>query len=88
MTEVRLLLDGGGSAVITESDGAFVTLQASRAFPPGATLVGRERDGAADFRVKVRGSARDPSAAEALPFTVRGRFVNLSREQRLRLVST
>ncbi len=77
---MELELEGGGSAHVTESDGNFVTLVSTRAFPPGSTLRGQATTGG--YRVKVRGSRRLPDAGELPRFQVEGRWVGLSREQR------
>jgi hypothetical protein len=85
---MRWLLEKGGEARVVETDGDFITLEATRAFPPGAPLVARgEGEGelpGAQYRVKVRGSRR---IAEGV-FRVEGRLVNLSREQRERLLGS
>jgi len=74
-----LELAQGGTARVVETDGNFVTLLSSRAFPPGATLEGRDASG--NYRVKVRRSRR-VSEPEPMLFHVEGRWVSLSREQR------
>jgi len=85
---MRWLLEKGGEARVVETDGDFITLESTRAFPPGAPLVARsEGTGEApghDYRVKVRGSRR---VSEGL-FRVEGRLVNLSRPERERLLGS
>jgi hypothetical protein len=82
MTELVLALSGGGRARLHRTDGDDVELVASRAFPPGSTLHG-EAPGLGSMRVKVRACKKDGDE-----FRVAGRFVNLSREQRARLLTT
>lgn len=84
MSSDEWALDGGGQAVLVDTDGHFVTLHSSRAFPPGATLVGRV-PGVEVLRVKVRGSAK--TKAGDMSFCVKGRFINLTRAQRAYLTS-
>lgn len=73
----------GGSARLLASDGDSVSVLSSAAFPPGTPLEGSfEGKG---YRIKVRSCKRsdqDPS----LPFHIEGRFQNLTREQRERIV--
>jgi hypothetical protein len=78
MTE--LALAGGGQARVLETDGDQVALAATRAFPPGSTLEGSAAE-LGDLRVKVRACKKQRDE-----FRVEGRFVNLSREQRERLL--
>lgn len=66
-----------------ETDGDHVTLESTRAFPPGAPLVARAQGTDETYRIKVRGSHR---TAEGV-FRVEGRFVNLSRPARDRLLT-
>lgn len=72
---------GGGVARIEQSDGERVVLLSDVAAPPGSTL-----EGALDgdtYQVKVR-SCR----LQGAQFRIDGRFVNLSRAQRQRIVVT
>lgn len=74
-------LTGGGEARLVRIEGERVTLESTRAFPPGAPL-GLALEGlAAPVRVKVRGSRRRDDGW----FQVEGRLVGLTREQRARL---
>ena len=84
MSALLLDLDGDGSASIETTDGNFVSLHASRAFPPGSTLRGQLQDEGLRYEVKVRGSKRMDTDLER-PFRVEGRFINLSREHRARV---
>ena len=77
---IDIELDGGGRASIDRTDGDRVSLVATRAFPPGSTLEGSLSDGSR-LRVKVRGSKQSADG-----FAVEGRFVNLSRDLREKLV--
>ena len=81
---LELALDGGGTARLEESDGNRVVLLATRASPPGSTLAGRTGDDA-PYLVKVRGCRRIDDA-EPAQFRIEGRWVNLSRAQRARVL--
>jgi hypothetical protein len=85
---MRWVLEKGGEARVVETNGDYITLESTRAFPPGAPLVGVSEGNAeapgSQYRVKVRGSRR---IAEGL-FRVEGRLVNLSRPERERLLSS
>jgi hypothetical protein len=84
-TDVELDLSAGGKARVIETDGNFVTLSSSRAFPPGSTLEGHGERGT--YRVKVRGSRRVSPPDEPEIFRVEGRWVSLSRGQRQALLA-
>lgn len=77
---LSLTLEAGGEAAIVETDGDRVTLSSPRASPPGSTLEGT-LDGET-YRVKVRGCRQ-----EGARYRILGRFVNLSRSQRARLMA-
>jgi hypothetical protein len=78
-------LSGGGSALLLSLDGELVTLLAPRASPPGSSLaVGFEGQ---TLTIKVRGSRRVEPDAAGRSFRVEGRFVSLSRAQRLALTA-
>jgi len=86
---LHLTLEGGGAAEIRESDGAFVVLYSSTAWPPGSLLSGSAKETSRPYRVKVRTCRRTPAetapgatGATDLPFRVEGRFVDITREQR------
>jgi hypothetical protein len=81
------VLEGGGTAVLVESDGDRVTLISSRAYPPGSPLTGDVKGALGTLQVKVHGSQRS-SDDEARPFVVRGRFINLTRAQRHALTTS
>ncbi len=74
----------GGSARIVTTDGDSVTLLSSLSAPPGTPLEA-DFDGLA-YRVKVRACRRTDEVPE-LPFRIEGRFQNLSRTQRERLLA-
>lgn len=78
---ITLRLEKGQRAAIVKTDGDQVTLSASVPSPPGSSL-----DAALDahsLRIKVRGCRRDAKNPEDLPFTIEGRFVSLTKAQRL-----
>jgi hypothetical protein len=77
MTEVSLF---PGTALLVETDGASVALQASRSSPPGSLLTFALAGVAATYRVKVRGCRK--IAEDAHPFRIEGRFVDSTKEQR------
>jgi hypothetical protein len=79
----RWILDKGGEARVIETDGDRITLETTRAFPPGAPLLAHVEGSAEAYRVKVRSCKRTP---DDTLFRVDGRLVNLSREQRERLL--
>jgi hypothetical protein len=78
---LELELAGGDRARIESSDGERVTLLSDVAAPPGATLSGALAGEPASYSVKVRSCRRDGGL-----FRIEGRFVNLSRAQRARIV--
>lgn len=85
---LQLLLDGGGEASLLTTDGNFVTLRTTRAAPPGTPLRGMSTEGET-YQLKVRSCRRDSDSTEAAPhYLVDGRWVNLSRPQRERLLGT
>ncbi len=80
---IELALKKGGRARVVATDGDNVTLLSSAAAPPGTPLeaeLDREH-----YRVKVRACRRTEEDPE-LVFRIEGRFQNLSRAQRGRLV--
>jgi hypothetical protein len=77
------ILEKGGEARLLETDGDHVTLESTRAFPPGSPLVARAEGTGETYRIKVRGSQRTGDGV----FRVEGRFVNLSRPARDRLLT-
>lgn len=81
---LELVLDGGGTAHVEESDAERVVLLATRSSPPGSTLSGRSGDDPA-YQVKVRGCRRIDDT-EPPQFRIEGRWVNLSRAQRARVL--
>jgi hypothetical protein len=80
-----LALEGGGTAEIAESDGAHVVVCSSRPSPPGSTLSGTADGLDRPFRVKVRGCKKLAEGGER-PFRIEGRFVDITREQRVALL--
>jgi hypothetical protein len=81
---LELSLEGGGTARVEQSDDEHVVLLASRPSPPGSTLTGRAGDDGG-YLVKVR-SCRRVDDAEPARFRIEGRWVNLSRAQRARVL--
>jgi hypothetical protein len=81
----ELMLPGGGSALVLETDGEHVTLLAPSARPPGSSLLATF-DGT-NVTIKVRGSRRVEADADGRCFRIEGRFVSLSRALRLALTS-
>ena len=80
----RLLeLPGGGTGLITLLEGELVTVLAPTASPPGSTLRATFRGH--QLSIKVRGSRRVEPDGAGRCFSVEGRFVSLSRAQRLAL---
>jgi len=77
MTEVSL---EPGTALVVETDGTTVVLQASRSSPPGSLLTFLLAGVAAPYRIKVRGCRK--IAEDAHPFRIEGRFVDSTKEQR------
>jgi hypothetical protein len=84
MTGLMLALEGGGTAELTESDGAHVVIRSSTAAPPGATVSGNAAGIERPFRIKVRKCRRLEDGGEH-PFRIEGRFVDVTREQRSKL---
>ena len=64
---------------MVEVQGDRVTLETTRAAPPGCTLEGRSSTAGA-FQVKVRGCKRSTDG-----FRIEGRLINLNRAQRAAL---
>jgi hypothetical protein len=75
-------LEAGGHARLLEADLEFATLDLPAAFPPGSTLM--LRVAGAPLGLKVR-SCRRLSEGENASYRITGRFVSLSRAQRLAL---
>ena len=73
----------GGQGRLLQTDGDLVSVLSSLACPPGTPLEG-DLEGSM-FRIKVRSCRKCDEDAE-LPFRIEGRFQNLTREQRARLV--
>ena len=80
-----LVLAGGAAARVTETDGDRAVLRSAAAAPPGSIVEGSSPEGGPPYRVKVRGCRR-VAEGDPLPFRVEGRFVDLTREQRARVV--
>ncbi len=76
----------GGSAAVIETDGDRTTLLSTLSSPPGSTLELSLQG--TSYRVKVRGCRKqnDPDETGRV-FRIEGRWVNLSRSQRERLLA-
>ena len=74
---------GTGQATVIESDGEWAVVEATQAFPIGATLRGVEAATGTEYRVKVRGGKKLRDGC----FRVEGRFVGMTREERERLLA-
>ena len=81
---VTLELVRGGTADVVETDGDRVVLSSTVAAPPGSSLEGEWTAAGTRVRIKVRGCRREQSTGER--FRIEGRFVNLGRAQRARLL--
>jgi hypothetical protein len=68
---------GGGEARLIETDGEWAVVEATQAFPIGATLRAQDASGT-EYRVKVRGGKK---VGEGW-FRVEGRLVGMTREER------
>jgi hypothetical protein len=82
MNGVTLLLrfEDGTPWEILEGDVAHALVRSSRPSPPGSTLEGTAEGESRAYRVKVRSCRRTHEGD--LPFSIEGRFVDLTREQR------
>ena len=83
---VTFELAAGGRADVVETDGDRVVLSSTVAAAPGSSLEGEWRTVGARVRIKVRSCRREPSTSDR--FRVEGRFVNLSKTQRARLLES
>jgi hypothetical protein len=87
MVQLTLSLDGGGTAQLLETDGEVATMHSTRATPPGMPLSGTSADGQ-KYQLKIRGCRRDGDTDDGAPrYRIDGRWVSLSRAQRLALVT-
>jgi hypothetical protein len=73
---------GGGEARLIETDGDWAVVEATQAFPIGATLRALDATGT-EYRVKVRGGKK---VGEGW-FRLEGRFMSMTREERERLLA-
>jgi len=81
---LKLELLRGGDAELLSSDGAFASISSSIPSPPGSTLEGRATDFAQLFALKVKNCKKQPDGR----FRIDGKWVNLSREQRARVLAS
>ncbi len=80
---LRLELSRGGDAELLSSDGALAAISSSVPSPPGSTLEGRASDFPQLFALKVKHCKKQPDGR----FRIDGKWVNLSREQRARVLA-
>jgi hypothetical protein len=73
---------GEGEARLIETDGEWAVVEATQAFPIGATLEGVDADGT-KYRLKVRAGKKVREGW----FRVEGRLIGLTREARERLIA-
>ncbi|MEO8182363.1 MAG: hypothetical protein ABI895_26300 [Deltaproteobacteria bacterium] len=73
---------GGGEVRLIETDGEWAVVEATQAFPIGATLRAVDAATGVEYRIKVRGGKK---VAEGW-FRVEGRLMSLTREQREKLL--
>ena len=83
---LRLELPGGAAAELVQTDGQRVTLLTVEPAPTGATLRLSFPGEEGSLEVKVR-NCRRVATGSPQRFSVEGRFVNLARAQRQRLVA-
>jgi hypothetical protein len=83
---VTFELAAGGAADIVETDGDRVVLSSTVAAPPGSSLKAEWKAAGAQVRIKVRGCRREQNAGDR--YRVEGRFVNLEKTQRARLLES
>jgi len=83
---VTLQLTSGGTADVVETDGDRVVLSSTVAAPPGSSLKGEWAAASTQIRIKVRGCRREQSGDGR--FRIEGRFVNLGRAKRIRLLES
>ena len=74
---------GPGEARLVDTNGDWVIVEATLAFPIGATLIGTEAETGAEYRIKVRGGKKLSEGC----FRVEGRLLGLTREGRERLLA-
>ncbi len=71
-----------GDGALVESDGKFAKVSSSIPSPPGSTLEGRVTEMDGTFAIKVKNCKKQPDGR----FLIEGKWVNLTREQRTRLL--
>lgn len=72
----------GGDGLLVESDGNFAKISSSIPSPPGSTLEGNVAGTNGAFAIKVKNCKKQLDGR----FLIDGKWVNLTREQRARLV--
>jgi hypothetical protein len=80
---VVVSISGHGTGRIVSVEGARVVLETEAAAPPGASLSCDVEGMPLPFKVKVSGCKRTAPGT----FRIEGRFVDLTREQRLAIES-
>jgi hypothetical protein len=80
---VRVTISDHGEGRIVSIEGPRVILETETAVPPGASLSCNVEGVQPSFKVKVSGCKRNATGS----FRIEGRFVDLTRAQRLALES-
>lgn len=73
----------GGDGLLVESDGNFAKISSSIPSPPGSTLEGSVEGTLGVFAIKVKNCKKQPDGR----FLLDGKWVNLTREQRARVLA-
>ncbi|MGE0327899.1 MAG: hypothetical protein AB7S68_36650 [Polyangiaceae bacterium] len=84
MSALELSWLKGGEGKLVESDGNFAKISSSIPSPPGSTLEGNVDGTHGVFAVKVKNCKKQPDGR----FLLDGKWVNLTREQRARILDT
>lgn len=81
---LTVTVSGRGSGRIVTAHGARVVLECGSASPPGSSLSCAAEGLSSTLKIKVT-SCRKSGEGTAATFRIEGRFVDLTREQRLEL---
>ncbi|MCA9632576.1 MAG: hypothetical protein KC766_33215 [Myxococcales bacterium] len=82
MSVLELAWLKGGDGKLVESDGASARVSSSIPSPPGSTLEGKVEGMNGAFALKVKNCKKQPDGR----FLIDGKWVNLTREQRTRVL--
>lgn len=74
----------GGEARLVQTDGDHVTVEATRPFPTGATLLAVDPATRVEYRIKVKNGRRVREGW----FRIEGRFVSLTKAERAALLAS